>query len=112
MRRETKICVLSCLLIYYAFVIPAGLIIFCVTTSKCDFGPLFNTQAPRKDAVKIWMTRDLGCFFENETCERFTFENLTVHYNEPRKFLNYKCEFTAFSLLSKLHQLLLQEILN
>ena len=112
MRKQAKICILSCLLIYYAFIIPAGLIIFCMTTSKCDFGTLFDAQATRKDPVKTWSTKDLGCFFKNETCDRFTFKNLTEHYNEPRKLRNNECEFTAFSLLSVLHWLLLQEILS
>ena len=112
MRKQTKICVCSCLLFYYAFVVPAGLIIFCVTTLKCDYGTLFNTQASRKDAVKIWSTHYLGCFFKNETCDRLTLTNLTLHYNEPRKLRNKKCEFTAFSLLSRLHWLFFQEILS
>ena len=92
--------------------VPAGLIIFCVTTSKCDYGTLFNTQASQKDAVKIWSTLDLGCFFKNETCDRLTLTSLTLHFNEPRKLRNKKCELIALSLLSRLHWLFLQGILS
>jgi len=103
MRRQEKICILSCLLIYYVCVIPAGMILFCVTTSNCDFGTPLSNTTQENEAVRVWTMKNLGCFFKNETFERFTFENLTENIDKPCKFRNNKCQYSVLSLLSRLH---------
>ena len=88
---------------------PAGMILFCITTSNCDFGtfsksinPLLNTTQDN-EGVRVWTIMNLGCFFKNETFERFTFENLTENIDKPCKFRNNKCQYSVLSLLSRLH---------
>ena len=84
MRTRGKIYALFC--VYYAFVVPAGLTIFCATTSRCNFGDEKTDTTVENETVKLWSTKDLGCFFKNETFDRFTFKNLTEHFDEPRRF--------------------------